>query len=183
MRCRAKRARDHHDFPLDYFFGLPLPGLRNVPGRYRANRCSNIGFLDDLGPAHDLRLEEFGELFGRARNRLESGVLHLFHGVGHRRDLDPFRVQPVDDVARGPCGRKDPVPGGHLTVVYAGLLCRRHVGQRRHALVAEHRERSHLAGLNLRQRRRGGRSPACRLRRPSARSAPDPRPCTARARC
>ena len=35
----------------------------------------HIGFLDDLAPAHDLRLEEFGELFGRARNRLDAGEL------------------------------------------------------------------------------------------------------------
>lgn len=34
----------------------------------------NISFLDDLAPAHCLRLEEFGELFGRARNRLEFDV-------------------------------------------------------------------------------------------------------------
>ncbi len=29
-------------------------------------------------------------------------------GVVHGRDLDPFRVQPVDDVARGPAGARIP---------------------------------------------------------------------------
>ena len=77
---------------------------------------AQVRLLDDLTPAGDILLDELGVLFGGHRNRLESGGLHLLLGVGIGRDLYPFHVRSVDDVARGPRGREIELPGIGLRV-------------------------------------------------------------------
>ena len=87
----------------DLLFGGPCEPIKAIVSSLFD---AEVGFLDDLAPARDLRLDEFGELFGRVRHRLEFDLLKLFPGVGHRCDLDPFRVQAGDDVARRPRGAR-----------------------------------------------------------------------------
>ncbi len=74
---------------------------------------------------------------------------------GRSERLGRFLLDAVDDLGRRPGRREQAEPRARLeSLDRPGFGDRRHVGQRRAALAAGHRERDQLAALDLRQRRR-----------------------------
>ena len=138
--------------------------------------------MHHLLPLGGLGGDHLAEVLGRAGDRLaaELGQALAHLRVGQRAvDLG---VDLVDELARRVLRHADAEPGGRLVAGH-GLADRRQVRQRRLALLRGDRQRAQLAALDVADGRRQVVEQHVAPGRPSGRSAPGRRPCTARAAC
>ena len=112
------------------------------------------GSFHDRRPLVDLALDEARHLGRRHRAALGADLLPALDDRGLLQHRLHLGRQPVDDRLRRLRGHRDAEPGVGDQVRVAQLLHRRHVGKGGAAGLAAHRQRIHLAGLDVRRGRR-----------------------------
>src|SRR5450830_560504 len=122
--------------------------------RTDANRSvrPHLGGIYNIAPLLRVRLDEGGELLGRAGDRLKHVGSEEFFSKSRVLEHPPHvGIDLGDDVARRLARRKQPEPGHGLEAWEPSLGCGRYVGKSRESFTASDSEQLHpscLRGLN-----------------------------------